>query len=411
MALFLYQARTVNGSLVKGRVNARDEADAKIQLRAKQLIPVKLAVDVNKASPKGSEFEQALKKLTESRIKIKELKIFTRQFATLINAGIPIADALKILSEGHISVLLKESLVQVRGSIDAGQKLSDSLKRHDRVFDELYCNMIRAGEEAGIIDTILLRLSVYIEKNEKIRNQVKGALTMPSFILVIAIAVITGIIVFIIPKFQEFYAGSGKALPGLTQMIVDLSLLIRTKWYVFILTIGGIIGSLIYYVKTPEGKKNLDIMLISAPVIGDVVQKSSVARMTRTLSTLLSSGVGLIEAIEIASKTSGNYVIEKALADCKDSVSVGKPFFVPLSRQKQIPKMVAQMVGIGEQSGTLDSMLGKIADFYEEEVETSVKAMLSMIEPMMIVFLGGTIAIILVAMYLPIFGLGDTIGG
>ena len=302
-------------------MNARDEADAKIQLRAKQLIPVKLAVDVNKASPKVSEFEQAFKKLTESRIKIKELKIFTRQFATLINAGIPIADALKILSEGHISALLKESLVQVRGSIDAGQKLSDSLKRHDRVFDELYCNMIRAGEEAGIIDTILLRLSIYIEKNEKIRNQVKGALTMPSFILVIAIAVITGIIVFIIPKFQEFYAGSGKALPGLTQMIVDLSLLIRSKWYVFILTIGGIIGSLIYYVKTPEGKKNLDIMLISAPVIGDVVQKSSVARMTRTLSTLLSSGVGLIEAIEIASKTSGNYVIEKALADCKDSVS------------------------------------------------------------------------------------------
>ena len=409
MANFIYQARTVNGNLVNGKMEARDEGDAKIKLRAKQLIPVKLTLATiqNKSS---NEFEEALKKLLSPRIDSKELKIFTRQFSTLINSGITIADSLKILSEGQASTLLKETLLQVRASIDMGRRLSDSMIVHERVFDRLYCNMIQAGEEAGIIDTILLRLSQYIEKNERIKSQVKGALVMPLLILCVAIAVITGIIVFIIPKFQEFYTGSGKTLPALTQMIVDLSSLLRTKWYVFILTIGGILGFFSYYVSTPEGKKNFDIFLIRAPVFGPVVQKSGVARMTRTLSTLLSSGIGLIEAIDIASKTAGNYIIEKALADCKDAVTVGKPFHVPLSRQKDIPQMVSQMVGIGEQSGSLDIMLGKIADFYEEEVETAIKAMTSLIEPIMMVVLGGVIAVILVAMYLPIFNLGDTIG-
>ena len=309
-----------------------------------------------------------------------------------------------------MSKLLKETLMDIRESIDVGKRLSDSMIRHDQVFDRLYCNMIQAGEEAGIIDTILLRLSTYIEKNERIKSQVKGALVMPAVICCVAILVITGIVVFIIPKFQEFYAGSGKALPALTQLIVDLSSLLRTKWYMFILVIGGVISSILYYISTPEGKKNLDVGMIRAPIIGDVVQKAGVARMTRTLSTLLSSGIGLIEAIDIASKTAGNWVIEKALADCKESVTNGKPFHVPLSRQPDIPLMVAQMVGIGEQSGTIDTMLGKIADFYEEEVESAIGAMTSLIEPIMMVVLGGAIAIILVAMYLPIFNLGDTIG-
>ncbi|MBY0554129.1 type II secretion system F family protein [bacterium] len=409
MANFIYQARTITGSLAKGKVEARDEADARIKLRAKQLIVVKLTV-ATADQMKGGEFEEAIKKLMAPKVDTKELKIFTRQFSTLINSGIPIADALKILSEGQSSRLLKETLIQIRASIDMGRRLSDSMIIHERVFDRLYCNMIQAGEEAGIIDTILLRLSTYIEKNEKIKSQVKGALVMPLLIMIVAFIVITGIIVFIIPKFQEFYAGSGKALPLLTQLIIDLSNTLRAKWFVYISVLVGVIGAVTYYINTPEGKKNLDITLINAPVIGDVVQKSSVARMTRTLSTLLSSGIGLIEAIEIASRTAGNYVIEKALADCKEAVTVGKPFHVPLSRQKEIPMMVSQMVGIGEQSGSLDIMLGKIADFYEEEVETAVKAMTSLIEPLMMVFLGGLIAIILVAMYLPIFSLGDTIG-
>lgn len=391
-------------------MEAKDEGDAKIKLRAKQLIPVKLTIVTEQVEP-ASEFEDIIKRLLLPNINAKELKIFTRQFATLINSGIPIADALRILSEGHTSPLLKETLLQIRGSIDVGKRLSESMVIHDRVFDRLYCNMIQAGEEAGIIDSILIRLSQYIEKNEKIKNQVKSALVMPALIVVVAIGVITGIIVFIIPKFQEFYTSSGKELPALTQMIIDLSMLLRTKWYLFVFTISGIVGSAIYYVNTPEGKQNFDTGLIRAPVFGDVVQKAGVARMTRTLSTLLSSGIGLIDAIDIASKTAGNYVIEKALSECKEAVTVGKPFHLPLSRQPDIPMMVAQMVGIGEQSGSLDIMLAKVADFYEEEVETAIAAMTSLIEPIMMVVLGGIIAVILVAMYLPIFNLGDTVGG
>jgi type IV pilus assembly protein PilC len=409
MANYIYQARTINGKLTQGKVEANDEADARIKLRSKQLILVKLTISSAQQN-KDSEFEEYIKKLLAPKIETKELKIFTRQFATLINAGIPIADALKILSEGQASRLLKETLMQVRTSIEMGRKLSESMMVHDRVFDRLYCNLIQAGEQAGILDTILLRLSTYIEKNEKIKSQVKGALVMPVLILFVAFAVITGIIVFIIPKFQSFYSSSGKSLPMLTQMIIDLSNNLRSKWFLYIIGLLGIFGSASYYVNTPDGKKNFDIALINAPIFGDVIQKSSVARMARTLSTLLSSGIGLIEAIEIASRTAGNYVIEKALADCKESVTVGKSFHVPLSRQKEIPMMVSQMVGIGEQSGSLDTMLAKVADFYEEEVETAVKAMTSLIEPIMMIFLGGIIAVILVAMYLPIFKLGDTIG-
>lgn len=408
MADFIYQARTVNGNLVKGKIEARDEADANLKLRAKQLMPVKVMLSTV-AGGQESELEEAIKKLLAPTVSTKELKIFTRQFSTLVNSGIPIGDCLKILSETGTSELLKETLLQIRASIESGKRLSDSMVPHNRVFDRLYCNMIQAGEEAGILDTILLRLSQYIEKNEKIKNQVKGALVMPAVILAVAFIVITGIIVFIIPKFQEFYSSSGKELPALTQMIIDLSNALRSKWFIYVLGLVGSSATLIYYVKTPEGKQQMDITLINAPVIGDVVQKASVARMTRTLSTLLSSGIGLIDAIDIASKTAGNAVIEKALNDCKEAVTVGKPFHLPLSRQKEIPMMVAQMVGIGEQSGSLDTMLGKIADFYEEEVEVAVKAMTQLIEPMMMVFIGGVIAVILVAMYLPIFNLGDTI--
>lgn len=408
MGLYLYQARTISGQLSNGRIEARDESEARIKLRTKQLIPIKLVLSVAKKQ-QSSEFENAIKNLLAPKIKSKELQIFTRQFATLINAGIPISDSIKILADGAPNILLKEALLQIQASIETGKRLSESMVQHPQVFDRLYCNMIQAGEEAGIIDTILMRLSSYLEKNEKIKNQVRGALVMPIVITIVAFFVITGIIIFVIPKFQSFYTNSGKALPVLTQMLIDLSTLIRTKWYVMILGLGGIISLITYYLGTTEGKNNFDKFLIKAPGFGDLVQKSSVARMSRTLSTLLSSGIGLIEAIEIASRTAGNYVIEVALANCKEAVTIGKPFNSALLKQKEIPIMVTQMVGIGEQSGSLDTMLAKIADFYEDEVENSVKSLTSLIEPIMMVVLGGIIAVVLIAMYLPIFSLGDTI--
>lgn len=408
MPVFNYQARSVSGRITQGKLDARDEADARIKLRSKQLLPVKITMQA--AATDGNDLEKLIKGFFETRIKSKDLQLFTRQFATLINAGIQIADALRILYDGATNPLLKESLLQIRSSIDTGKRLSDSMMQHPRVFDRLYCNMIQAGEEAGMIDTILLRLASYIEKNEKIKNQVKGALVMPAVITVVAFCVITGIIVFVIPKFQGFYSNSGKALPFLTQSLVDLSDLLRKHWLLLIVAVTGSITSFIYYINTPEGKKQIDTFMINAPLFGDIIQKSSVARMSRTLSTLLSSGIGLIEAIDIASRTAGNYVIEKALASCRESVMVGKPFNVPLSKQKEIPQMVSQMVAVGEQSGAIDTMLAKVADFYEDEVENAVKALTSLIEPLMMVILGGIIAVVLIAMYLPIFGLGDTMG-
>ena len=409
MAVFIYQARSISGKVLTGRIEAKDEPDAKIKLRAKQLIPLRLTLTADSSRRKRSDIEEALFNAFAPKVTTKELKLFTRQFSTLINSGINIADSLRILSEGSLTSILKEALLQIRQSIDNGKRLSESMRPHDRVFDGLYCNMIKAGEEAGIIDTILQRLSVYIEKNDRIKQQVKSALVMPAVILVVAFVVIGGILMFIIPKFKEIYEGSGKALPFLTQLMLDISDFVRSKWYVFFAFFAGTIGGLMYYVSTKEGKKNFDIFLIRAPLIGDVVKKSAVARMTRTLSTLLSSGIGLLEAIDIAASTSGNYVIEKALTECKDAVTVGKPFHVPLSRQKDLPVLVGQMVGIGEQSGSLDQMLGKVADFYEEEVENAVRATTQLIEPLLMVFLGAIIAVIMVAMYLPVFTMGDTI--
>lgn len=394
--------------MTRGRIEARDEADAKIKLRARQLMPVKLDLQIK--SQQGSDFEKIINSYFAPKISSKDLQIFTRQFATLINAGIPISDSMRILSEGSINLMLKDALVQIRASIETGRRLSESMMQHPRVFDRLYCNLIQAGEEAGILDTILIRLSTYIEKNEKIKNQVKGALVMPAVITAVAMLVISGIILFIIPKFQEFYTGSGKSLPALTMAVVGLSGFMRGHWFLILISIFGAIVGISSYLSTTEGQRKFDEIIINAPLFGGLVQKASVARMSRTLSTLLSSGIGLIEAIDIAARTSGNYVIEKALTACKESVTVGKPFHQPLSRQKEIPNMVSQMVAIGEQSGSIDIMLAKIADFYEDEVENAVKSMTSLIEPLLMVVLGGIIAVIMVAMYLPIFGLADTMG-
>jgi len=408
MAKFQYQARTLAGKPQTGYIDAKDENEAKIKLRAKQLIPVSLKVAIINQSSKN-DFG-ALATFFEPKIKSKDLQIFTRQFATLINSGIPIVDALKILSDSSSDKLIKEAVLQIKASIETGRRLSDSMMNFPRVFDALYCNMIKAGEEAGILDTILLRLSTYAEKSEKVKNQVKGAMIMPIVIVVAASLIITAIIAFIIPKFQELYKSSGKELPGLTQLLVNASEGLRNHWLMLLVATFAAVYGFLAYINSVEGKKQMDKFLINAPIIGDVVQKSSVARLSRTLSTLLSSGVSMLDAIEISARTSGNHVIETSLQACKEAVSVGKPFHMQLSRQKAIPPMVSQMVAIGEQTGSLDSMLSKIADFYEDEVENSIRAMTSLIEPLIMVVLGSVIAFILVAMYLPVFSMGDTIG-
>ncbi|MGZ3745303.1 MAG: type II secretion system F family protein [Pseudobdellovibrionaceae bacterium] len=408
MARFSYSAKNLSGQTVQGEIETANENEARVRLRAQQLTPLRL---VRSGGGKSSAKKGGGGGLFAPKVKTKDLQIFTRQFSTLINAGIPVVDALKILSEGLRPGLLRETAAKVKSSIENGKRLADAMMSTSGVFDKLYVNMIQAGEEAGILDSILNRLAIYMEKSEKIKGQVKGAMVYPAVILIVAVLVISGILVFIIPKFNEFYSSAGKAPPALTQMVVSLSNLLVHKWYLFIGAAILIPYGIMNYLESPEGKKSFDGFVLKVPVVGEVALKSAIARLSRTLSTLLSSGVGLIDAIEIAARTSGNHVIEGVLIKSKDSVIQGRSFSAPLSKEKVIPEMVVQMIAIGEQSGTMDVMLGKIADFYEDEVETSVKAMTSLIEPLMMVFLGGIIAILVIAMYLPIFSMGDIVGG
>jgi type IV pilus assembly protein PilC len=394
---FAFQARAANGNVQNGQMDAADESEARVKLRAKNLVPIRLTLVANSKIPLGST------KAVNSR----ELQIFTRQFSTLIDAGIPIVDALKILGEGKRNPVLVEAANKICESIQAGRRLGESMAQHPKIFDRFYVNMVRAGEEAGILDGILSRLSIYMEKSEKIKGQVRGALAYPIIIIIVATLVIAGILVFIIPKFQDLYANSGKALPALTQMVVNLSQFLVHKWYVLFGTIGACVYLIYIYSQSTEGKRDIDNIVILTPLFGDVVQKSSIARMSRTLSTLLSSGVSVIDALEIAASTSGNRVIEEALIRSKESVIAGRPLAAPLSQEKMIPDMVTQMISIGERSGTMDTMFSKIADFYEDEVESSIKVMTSMIEPIMMVVLGGVIAFLVLAMYLPIFDIAS----
>tara|TARA_B110001454_G_scaffold219199_1_gene251726 strand:- start:29605 stop:30825 length:1221 start_codon:yes stop_codon:yes gene_type:complete len=406
MAKFSYQAKNLNGQMTNGELEAFNETEVRTRLRQMHLEVVRV-----NAKGLGGTMKAAGSGLFVSKVKVKDLQIFTRQFATLINSGIPVVDALKILSEGLRSGILKDAAMKVKKSIEQGKKLSDSMAQVPNVFDRFYSNMVHAGEEAGILDGILSRLATYMEKNEKVKSQVKGALVYPTVIVVVAMFVIAAILVFIIPKFQEFFNSAGKEPPLLTMMVVSLSNAMIKMWYVIV---GGAIAApfvIKSYLATPAGKASFEQFLFRAPIFGELVRKSAVARMTRTLGTLLSSGVGLIEAIEIASRTAGNIVVERALIRCKESVLQGKPFATPLSKDKVFPDMVVQMIAVGEQSGTLDNMLNKIADFYEDEVETAVKALTSLIEPLLMVVLGGIIAVLVIAMYLPIFSMAGNAGG
>lgn len=410
MPVFKYSAQTLNGKAINGEVEALDPNDAKVKIRAKNLVPLKIILvgertKVAKKVVKQSFFDQ----LMAPKIKSKELQIFTRQFTTLINAGIPVVESLGVLVQGSTTPILKQVLAKTKSSIEGGKPLADSMSMHPSCFDNFYCNMVRAGEASGALDTILSRMSTYLEKTEKLKNQIKSAMMYPAMILAVAGIVIALILVFIIPKFQEMYKTSGGELPWLTQQVVGLSRWLRENWWI---AIGGVIGSgllLKNYYNTHNGKKNIDTILMQVPLFGDLFTKSGVARFSRTMSTLLASGVPLLEAIEVGGRTVGNSVIENEILKCRDLVAVGKGFAGPIAKISIIPRMVAQMIEIGEQTGSLDSMLGKIADFYEDEVDNAVKGLMTLIEPILLVFIGSIIAVLVLAMYLPIFGMADAV--
>ncbi len=404
MPKYVFEAKAANGKDTRGEIEAMNEAEARVKLRAQRLIPMRVVVSAA-AKPKAKG-----PTLFGPSVKPKDLQIMTRQLATLLTSGIPILQALDTLANGGRSQVLSAALKKVAEGVSNGKRLGDSLGEHPHVFNRFYVNMVRAGEESGNIDQILQRLATYIEKSVKLTGKVKGALMYPAVILVIAMAVVAGLLVFVIPKFQSLFSQFGGELPALTQIVIKMSDTFVANWYFII---GGIVAvglGLKAYLNTPEGKQMFDSVMIDAPLFGELIKKSAVARFTRTLSTLLNSGVGIMEAMDISAKTVGNFVIERAILRARDAITEGKSLTVPLQKEKYIPHMVTQMIGVGEQTGTLDQMLSRIADFYEDEVDVAVGALTSVIEPLMMVVLGTIVAFLVIAMYLPIFGLAGQIG-
>lgn len=402
MPKYAFEAKAANGRPFRGEIEAATEAEARVKLRAQRLVPVRL-VARSQQGAKG-------KKSGGRGVSSKDLQIFTRQLATLLGSGVPVMQALDVLSKGGRVPGLNYALKEIVNDIGQGKRLGDTLADHPKVFDRFYVNMVRAGEESGNIDQILNRLAQYIEKAVKIQGKIKGAMIYPIAIMVVAAVVVSALLIFVIPKFQTLFEQSGGELPGLTQMVITLSDFFIAYWWAIFGGIGLAVFGLISFYQSPNGRQTCDSILIDIPFMGDLIQKGAIARFTRTLSTLLGSGVGIMEALDISSRTVGNFVVERAILRSKDAIAEGKSLTVPLAKEKYIPHMVTQMIGVGETTGNLDAMLSKIADFYEDEVDVAVGALTSVLEPLMMVVLGTIVAFLVIAMYLPIFNLAGSIG-
>jgi len=400
MAEFAWEARARTGEVRKGVMEADNEVTVQNRLRQQQLNPVKV-------KKKAKEFNIVI----GSGVEPKDLVQFTRQFATMIDAGLPLVQCLDILSNQTENKIFAAALKDIKNTVEGGSTFSDALRRHPKIFDELYVNLVQAGELGGILDTILNRLAVYIEKRVKLMRQVKGALTYPIAVTIIAAGVMTVLMVFVIPAFENMFKdfGSKEGLPKITQIVIDLSKGFIGNLHWIVLTTIASIATVSYIYKQPKGKKFFHRMFLSLPIFGPLFQKIAVARFTRTLGTLLSSGVPIMDALDVVAKTAGNVIVEEAILHVRAKIAEGKNMVEPLMEKKVFPSMVVQMLGVGEQTGALDTMLSKIADFYEEEVDVAVAALTSLLEPIMMVLIGGMVGTVMVAMYLPIFSIAGKI--
>jgi type IV pilus assembly protein PilC len=409
MAVFNYQAKALNGSAVQGQVEAVNENEARVKIRANRMIPMKLEMASGGPSATSSS-SSAIKKtgginfsMGPGKVKPKDLQNFTRQLAVLVGAGVAIIPSLEALSTGQKSPVFRKAITEVCQDISTGKKMGLAFARQGHVFDKFYINMIVAGEEGGVLELVLKRLADYIEKAVKIQGKIKGALVYPIAVLAISLLIITGLLIFVVPKFAELFMGSGMKLPFLTQMMMDMSAFMRRTWWMFGVGIFVLIQGLKTYYATSSGRQMIDALLIRTPLFGNLIIKGGLAKFTRTLSTLLNAGVSIMDAMDISGQVSGNYVIEMAIAKAKDAIASGKSIATPFSQDKMFPPLVVQMMAVGEATGALDQMLSKIADFFEDEVETIVSSITTLIEPVMIVVLGGIVAFLVLAMYMPIF--------
>jgi type IV pilus assembly protein PilC len=401
MAEWVWEARARTGETKKGTMEA-DTADAvQGKLRAQNLNPVKV-------SKKALAFKFKLPKFG-SGVDQKEIVIFIRQFATMIDAGLPLVQCLDILSSQGDNPILNEVLKAVKNDVEQGATFSDALRKHPKIFDSLFCSLISAGEMGGILDTILNRLAVYIEKNVKLKRQVKGALTYPLSTFAIALAVCAVLLGWVVPTFEQMFKDFGGELPAMTGFVIGISNGFLAWAPVLAGGLGFTIWAVAYTYKHPKTEPYWHKAMLTIPVIGNVMRKIAVARFTRTLGTLLASGVPILDALDVVGKSAGNVIVERAINFTADKIREGRTMAEPLAGSGVFPPMVVQMIAVGEQTGALDQMLNKIADFYEEEVDVSVAAMTSLIEPIMMVVVGGMVGFLLIAMYLPIFDIAGKV--
>jgi type IV pilus assembly protein PilC len=401
MPVYLWEGTTRKNEERKGELEAPDESAVRVMLRRQGVRPTNI-----KKKPKDLLENIAF---FQEKVKEKDVVIFARQFATMINAGLPIIQCLELLSAEEPNKTFKKIIITVKDDIEGGVSLSDALKKHPDVFDELFINLVAAGEAGGILDVILNRLSAYMEKAMKLKAKVKGAMTYPAATLVIAIAVTVLLLYKVVPVFEDMFSGFGSALPGPTQVLVNMSKFVQNN--ILYMIAGIVIAVIAYkrYYKTERGRLQVDTLVLKAPVFGILLKKVAVAKFSRTLSTMMSSGVPILDGLEIVSKTAGNKVVENALMETRKSISEGKTIAEPLSDSGIFPSMVVSMISVGENTGALDAMLAKIADFYDDEVDSAVDAMTALLEPFMLVFLGGVVGGMLIALYLPIFSMAGAI--
>ena len=400
---FLWKGRSPNGELLSGEYQAETKEDLVSHLRKRKIIITSM-----REKSKGG---MNIKLPGQDHVSVKDIGVFTRQFATMINAGLPMVQCLDILSQQTEKEFFKGSIAKVQADVEGGSTLAESMARHPKVFSTLYVNMVEAGEAGGILDVILVRLATFLEKLDALQRKVKGALTYPAVVAFVAVGATCFMLIFIIPTFARMFTDFGGQLPLPTRIVMGISDFLRGYWWVIIAVITGFVIALQRYYKTEGGRLTIDKLLLRIPVLGQVIRKGAVARFTRTLGTLISSGVPILQGLEITARTAGNRVVENAVVATRESISQGNTIAEPLRASGVFPPMVTSMIAVGEQTGALDEMLEKIATFYDSEVDTAVDALTAIIEPVMIVVMGTVVGGMLVAMYLPMFKLVSVVAG
>ena len=403
MPEYVWKAKSVAGKILKGEMSAVNESAVMLNLRRMRYSDIKV-------KKKAKDLFENIKFL-QPKVPTKEIVIFTRQFATMIDAGLPLLQCLEILAGQQENKTFKKVLAEVKQSVESGNTLADSMKKHPKVFDDLFVGLVRAGEMGGVLDTILRHLSTFLEKSEAVKRKVKGALVYPAVMLLVAVAVVTVLLLFVIPVFKEMFAGAGQKLPGPTLLVIGMSEFLQKYIIYIVIVLVAAFFSVRKFYHTDKGRLLFDRIALRLPGIGNLLEKVAIARFCSTLGTMLSSGVPIMDALEVTAKTAGNLVLENAVMSARKAVAEGRFIADPLTETGVFPSMVVRMIAVGEATGALDAMLAKISEFYEGEVDVAVQALTQLLEPIMIVFLGGVCGGMVIAMYLPIFSMAGAISG